>query len=206
MKRKLITGAIVMCLIIGGAIAAARIPTSQLAAVVVSLLVDYTNDNRRDYDVPELTVNDKLTVAAQMKANDMVENGYFAHYSPAGTSPWYWIQSAGYDYKHAGENLAVNFVSSHDVTDAWMNSPTHKKNMIDARYSEIGIATARGTYKGKDAIFVVQMFGTPTASTTATTSTMLAQPTPETSRLGAIASIPSSVFRAASLAIVQWMI
>jgi uncharacterized protein YkwD len=202
--RKIVTSLVVLCLILAGAIAAARIPTSQLAAVVVAMLVDYTNDNRRDYDVPELSVNDQLVVAAQMKANDMVENGYFAHYSPDGTSPWHWIQTAGYDYKHAGENLAVNFVHSRDVTDAWMDSPTHKKNMIDARYSEIGIATARGTYKGKDAVFVVQMFATPTV--TATSSTMIAQPEADPSRLGAIATIPSTLFRAVALSIVQWLI
>jgi hypothetical protein len=96
-----------------------------------------------------------------MKANDMAEKGYFAHTSPEGKTPWYWFKQAGYDYSYAGENLAVNFFESKDVAEAWMNSPTHRANIVKKDYTEIGIAVATGMYEGRQSVFVAQLFGTP---------------------------------------------
>lgn len=134
---------------------------NQLAAVVTSTLVSLTNDNRENEDLSTLAVNPLLVAAAQAKADDMAAKGYFAHVSPDGTQPWFWIEQAGYSYAHAGENLAVNFSDSENVEEAWMDSPAHRANILDGRFTEIGIATAVGEYKGKKTTFVVQMFGTP---------------------------------------------
>jgi uncharacterized protein YkwD len=135
--------------------------SKQVAAVIASALVEQTNTERTKAKAGALTQNEKLKLSAQLKANDMAEKGYFAHDAPDGTPPWYWIRKAGYEYQYAGENLAVNFVESKDVTSAWMNSPTHRENLLSGKYSEVGIATAIGKYKGRDAIFVVQHFGKP---------------------------------------------
>lgn len=131
------------------------------AAIFASVLIDQTNEARLGDHLSDLSFNALLEKAAQMKANDMAEKGYFAHNSPDGKTPWYWFREAGYDYAVAGENLAVNFTDSKDVTEAWLRSPGHRANIMNDRYTEIGIATARGTYKGKEAIFVVQEFGRP---------------------------------------------
>jgi hypothetical protein len=93
----------------------------------------------------------------------MAARQYFAHYSPDGTSPWYWFDEVGYVYAHAGENLAVHFSDSGEMVEAWMKSPTHRANIINQQYTEIGIGTARGRYEGFDTVFVVQLFGTPAA-------------------------------------------
>lgn len=135
-----------------------------IAAVLPGVLVSKTNESREDVGQNELTSNQLLVLAAQMKANDMAEKSYFAHTSPDGKTPWYWLGLSGYRYKNAGENLAVNFVDSDDVHDAWMNSPTHKANILRDGFEEIGIATAEGYYKGKKAIFVAQFFGDPADS------------------------------------------
>jgi hypothetical protein len=132
-----------------------------LAAIFSSVLVEQTNEARSGEQLHGLTVNEKLTIAAQMKADDMATKGYFAHESPDGTTPWHWFREAGYEYAAAGENLAVNFTDSRDVTSAWLRSPTHRANIMNGTYTEIGIATARGMYKGREAIFVVQEFGRP---------------------------------------------
>lgn len=131
------------------------------AAILASVLVEQTNEKRYENALATLSVNDKLVLAAQMKANDMAARGYFSHNTPDGRTPWYWFREAKYDYSAAGENLAVNFADSKDVTEAWMRSPTHRANIMNGNYTEIGIATARGTYKEREAIFVVQMFGKP---------------------------------------------
>src|ERR1700722_13373901 len=68
----------------------------QSAAVIASSLVDLANGDRAQNGLPPLTINSQLQEAAQLKANDMVANGYFAHTSPSGKDPWYWFQQAGY--------------------------------------------------------------------------------------------------------------
>lgn len=132
----------------------------RLAAVLPSVLVLMTNTERDEANLPQLQTSEKLQFAAQMKANDMAAKGYFAHTSPEGITPWFWLNAAGYSYEKAGENLAVNFADSNDVVRSWMDSPTHKANILSEKYREVGIATATGVYKGREAIFVVQFFGT----------------------------------------------
>lgn len=137
------------------------IAENQLAAVVTATLVDLANGDRKAEDLGALKVNPLLVEAAQAKADHMAENGYFAHVSPDGRDSWYWFREAGYSFSYAGENLAVNFSDSEDVEEAWMNSPTHRANIMNGRFTEVGIATAVGEYKGKKTTFVVQMFGRP---------------------------------------------
>jgi len=135
--------------------------TSSLASVISSVLVDLTNGDRTARSLGGLTVSPVLTAAAQAKANDMATKGYFAHVSPEGIDSWYWFKQEGYAFMYAGENLAVDFSDSVDVERAWMNSPTHRKNILDGNFTQIGIAVAQGTYQGRPTTFVVQMFGTP---------------------------------------------
>lgn len=149
------------------------------ASIYASVIVDSTNHDRAsEGDLPKLTVNPLLVEAAKEKANDMAEKGYFAHNSPDGLTPWYWIKKAGYPYLYAGENLAVDFTDSDDVEKAWMNSPLHRANILNQHYTEIGIATAKGKYDGKETIFVVEMFGSERpGSALATSESSPTQPT-----------------------------
>ncbi|NBV77397.1 CAP domain-containing protein [bacterium] len=150
-----------------------------VAAVVTSVLATLTNQDRAAQGVPGLRVSSVLQKAAQLKADDMVKRSYFAHTAPDGTEPWHWFDAVGYRYARAGENLAVFFSESEDVQKAWMNSPTHRANILNKDYDEVGIAVAYGTYQGYPTVFVVQEFGTPlvlredtpdTATSTATTT------------------------------------
>jgi hypothetical protein len=137
-----------------------RISFEQLLATIVpEKLIELTNVRREEGGVDTLVFNQLLKDAAKMKAEDMASKGYFAHTSPEGKTPWYWFDRVGYSYRYAGENLAVNFKESYEVDEAWMNSPTHRDNILSKKFEEIGIATATGEYKGKEAVFVVQLFG-----------------------------------------------
>lgn len=140
-----------------------------IAAVISAVLVDLANNDRGQSELPELTVNPKLVEAAQLKANDMAEKGYFAHQTPDGYDSWHWFEEVGYDYTHAGENLAVDFSDSADMEKAWMESPTHRGNILNEKYTEVGIATAKGMYKGRETTFAVQMFGRPSPTEAAKT-------------------------------------
>jgi hypothetical protein len=135
--------------------------TNLLADILSNVLVEQTNVERQEAGLYGLRVNTLLEQAAALKAQDMAEKGYFAHTTPDGKTPWYWLEQAGYTFAAAGENLAVNFVDSEDVTNAWMESPKHKDNILEGGFTEIGIATARGMYEGRETTFVVQFFGRP---------------------------------------------
>jgi len=124
-----------------------------------------TNQVRQDNGLSPLKVNSVLELSAQLKANDMVQSNYFGHESPSGVSPWYWFNKAKYGYTTAGENLAMNFVSSKEVINAWLNSETHKKNLLYADFSEIGVAIANGKINNQKTILVVQHFAKPTIAT-----------------------------------------
>jgi len=132
-----------------------------LASILPGVLVDITNQDRSDNQAAPLAPNALLQLAAQEKADDMASKGYFAHVTPEGYTPWHWLDQAGYSYKYAGENLAVNFFDSADVATAWMNSPEHRANVVKKEYTEIGIAMAEGQYQGHSTVFVVEFFGTP---------------------------------------------
>lgn len=136
-----------------------RIP--QVAAVISSVLVELTNSDRTARGLSTLTVSPVLTAVAEAKAKDMALKGYFAHTSPEGLTPWYWFKENNYKFLYAGENLAVDFTESYDVERAWMNSPTHRANIVGTQFTEIGIATAQGTYQGRPTTFVVQVFAAP---------------------------------------------
>lgn len=138
-----------------------------VSTVLPAVVVNLTNEEREDVSAPILQRNTTLDKAAQMKADHMAKNEYFSHYSPDGVSPWYWFDQAGYTYAHAGENLAIHFTDSSEVVKAWMKSPTHRANIVNSNYLEIGVGTAKGTFDGYDTVYVVQLFGTQPATVAA---------------------------------------
>lgn len=146
------------------------------ADITKSTLLNMLNQTRNSMGINALSENNLLDQAAQLKAQDMVENEYFNHISPTGTTPWYWFLKAGYNYKYAGENLAIGFYDSKEVFDAWMNSATHKKNMLNSAYTEVGTAVLSG-FGQNNAIVVVQLFGAPNKAKVSANNTT--EPKPE---------------------------
>lgn len=134
---------------------------SQLASVSAAKVVSLTNAERSSENLPPLRSSELLTRAAQLKAEHMAEHEYYAHVSPDGRTPLYWLEKVGYRYLNAGENLVIDRTTSEQVVSAWMNSSDHRKNILRAQFTEIGVGIAHGRYKGEDTIFVAQVFATP---------------------------------------------
>jgi uncharacterized protein YkwD len=134
-----------------------------LATIYPAVLADLANLSRGQEKAPTLIWNEDLARAAKLKAEDMLVKGYFAHQSPTGVTPWFWLKKVGYDFAYAGENLAVDFTESADVQTAWLNSPKHRENIMNPNFREVGIATIDGVFEGKQTTFVVEFFGTPLA-------------------------------------------
>jgi len=135
--------------------------TSDLSAEQAGKLFELTNQSRTEQGIEKLTVNQNLTLAANNKARDMFKYSYFAHTSPQGITPWHWIRQAGYSYQYAGENLAMDFVTTEGMYKALIASATHRRNILNPHYKEIGIAVLSGNFEGRRTTIVVQMFGSP---------------------------------------------
>ncbi len=123
-------------------------------------LIELTNIERQKKGLPSVSENEALDKAAALKAQNMFAENYWAHFAPSGKTPWDFILSSGYKFTYAGENLAKNFYNSSDVVSAWMNSPTHRDNLLNPKYKDIGIAVVEGNLNGQKTTLVVQEFGT----------------------------------------------
>src|SRR3989344_8043414 len=123
-------------------------------------LLVLVNNERAARGLAPFTLNPQLSDAARRKAADMLEKNYWAHFAPDGlTSPWGFIRAAGYNYVHAGENLARGFTDSSAVVTAWMASHSHRDNILADKYRDVGFAIVPGTLNGEETVLIVEMFG-----------------------------------------------
>ncbi|HOY56253.1 MAG TPA: CAP domain-containing protein [bacterium] len=133
---------------------------AEFSTITANRIVELTNKARVEYNLPVLKMSDVLNQAAQKKAQDMILNDYFAHNSPQGINPWHWFKEVGYNYTYAGENLAMNFVDAENALQAWLDSPSHRENLLGKNYEDIGVAVVLGKINGQETTLVVQLFGT----------------------------------------------
>lgn len=128
-------------------------------------LLSETNIQRSQNGLGSLTQNNQLAQAAQAKANDMVARDYWSHTNPDGKQPWQFISDSGYTFSAAGENLAYGFDSSSATVSGWMNSPSHRANVLNTNYQEVGFGIANSSNfqdTGEETI-VVAMYAKPQA-------------------------------------------
>jgi hypothetical protein len=124
-------------------------------------IISQTNAFREFLGLSDLKESPILDQAASQKLQDMISGQYFAHTSPFGISPWYWIEKNQYNYTYAGENLAIGFLTAKDTVDAWENSPSHRANLANQNFKEMGVAVAPAKIQNSEGFLVVQLFGTP---------------------------------------------
>lgn len=132
-------------------------------SVSATSLLQETNIQRSQNNQGALTLNNKLSQAAQAKADDMAARNYWSHSTPDGKQPWEFISSAGYTFTYAGENLAYGFDTSAATLAGWMNSAPHRANVLNTNYQEVGFGIANSSnYQdtGEETI-VVAMYAKP---------------------------------------------
>lgn len=160
------------------------------SSISVNQVIEQTNTERAKAGLPPLAANPLLSQAAINKANHMFQYDYWAHIAPDGTTPWYFIKATGYTYTIAGENLARDFDDTASMMAAWMASTSHRDNIVNAKFTEIGVAVVNGTLEGIETTLVVQMFGAP--------STTLAASVPEGTGSTSNPPAPTAVLTAAT--------
>lgn len=134
------------------------------AQITASGLLDATNQARAAQHEPPLTINNELMKAAHLKVQDMFAQQYWAHTAPDGTTPWHWFDEVGYNYDNAGENLARDFTTSSGTVSAWMASPTHRANILNTNYQDVGFATMDSVLNGQPTTLIVALYGSPEVS------------------------------------------
>lgn len=128
-------------------------------------LLNETNKQRTENGLSPLTLNDQLSIGANLKASDMISKNYWGHTSPEGTEPWTLFNLVGYKYQHAGENLAYGFRTSQEVVAGWMNSKSHRDNLL-GDYKEIGFGFLNSAdFQGGQNTIVVALLGKPSKAT-----------------------------------------
>lgn len=153
--------------------------------ITAGQVFEQVNRQRLQANLPPLKLNKYLNQAAQEKAKHMFALDYWDHIAPDGTTPWKFIKDQHYYYTVAGENLARDFDSTAPMVAAWMDSPTHRANIVHEKYQDTGIAVVDGKLNGVETTLVVQLFGAPAApaqpgSPSAPTSPQISQAAPST--------------------------
>jgi uncharacterized protein YkwD len=137
-----------------------------LADLTAAGVIAWTNRQRADNGgLAALKEQSQLDAAALAKAQDMLARQYFEHISPSGAGPDTLAKNVGYQYILIGENLALgNYDGDAGLVQAWMDSPGHRANILNARFQDIGVAVLKGTFEGRVTWLAVQEFGLPLAA------------------------------------------
>lgn len=123
---------------------------------VIQEVVNLVNQERRKAGKSPLRIHSRLNASAQAHSNDMARNNFMSHTGSDGSSPFDRMKRYGYNYRTAAENIAAGQSSPQDVMRSWMNSPGHRKNIINGNFRDIGIGYARG---GRYGTYWTQNFG-----------------------------------------------
>ena len=102
------------------------------------------NVQRTKNGMKPLTVSEELSVKARVKSTDMLKNNYFSHNSPTYGSPFLMMKTLGIEYRSAAENIAMGYRTAEAVVNAWMNSPSHRANILSSNYTSMGIGHVDG--------------------------------------------------------------
>ena len=118
--------------------------------------LDLINKYRKQNGLGELKPLARLQQTAKLKAEDLVKNEYFSHNSETLGNPFEMLKSNNVIYDIAGENLAGN-TEPKKAVDAWINSETHKQNILEEKFNYTGICVIESSVYGK--IFVQLFIG-----------------------------------------------
>lgn len=130
--------------------------------LTVEGVIAWTNIQRAKEGLPLLEESALLAEMAQAKVDDMFLRQYFAHESPLGVEVGDLAEEFNYRFIIIGENLALgNFQDDQVLVQGWMDSPGHRENILNDRYSEIGVAVGRGVFNGAETWLAVQHFALP---------------------------------------------
>lgn len=114
-------------------------PSQPQVSDFVAEVIRLTNNIRAENGLGLLTFNSELQAAAVGHSNDMAFQDFFSHTGLDGQEPWDRAIEAGYNYQNIGENIAAGQLSPQEVVQAWFDSPSHRDNLLNPEFTEIGV-------------------------------------------------------------------
>jgi len=118
------------------------------------------NAHRKENNLSPLLIDPRLEESAAAKINDMISQKYYRHEDTVNQESWYLFNSAGYDYKMAGENISLSHNTPWQVFQAWSESETHNEQMLKPNYEEMGLAAdchSFREYGGENCVIVLHL-------------------------------------------------
>ena len=124
-------------------------------------ILELVNRERAKAGVAALKLSGRLAVVARGHSYDMALRHYFSHQSPDGITPQQRIRGSEIEFAEMGENIYEEDFPDRErmperAIEAWMGSPSHRKNMLSPRFDETGVGIARAadgsTYVTQDFI------------------------------------------------------
>ncbi len=133
--------------------------------LTIAGIIEETNRHRNLHGESSLREDSTLNQIAMMKLDNMFKDQYFDHVSPDGVAVSDFADQVSYDFLLLGDNLARgNYHDDRDLVTDWMNSPGHRRNILESRYEKIGVAAKRGVYRDREQWFAVQVFAMPVSA------------------------------------------
>lgn len=110
-------------------------------------VLELVNVERAKNGLSALQMDESVRKVARVKSSDMSKNKYFSHTSPTYGTPFEMLKSFGISYRAAGENIAQGYTTPEAVVKGWMNSAGHRANILNSKYTHIGVGyEASGNY------------------------------------------------------------
>lgn len=122
-------------------------------------IINAINQERTSRGLSTLNTNSALTQAAENRSVVLANAGYITHVTAPSGTPWPEISQVGYQYSLAGENLALGIETTSELVARWMASPTHRENILEGKFEDIGIGITLGQYEGRVVSYVVSYYG-----------------------------------------------
>ncbi|MEL6161191.1 MAG: CAP domain-containing protein [Cyanobacteria bacterium J06623_5] len=126
-----------------------------------SELLSLTNQARAEVKVPPLRFSFQLGQSAQRGAADLAVQDFFSHVGEDGSTYVFRIDATGYSAGAVGENLIAGYETAAQAFDGWMNSESHRQNILHRGFSEVGFGVFDTTGKSTYGRYWVQHLGRP---------------------------------------------
>ncbi|GAB1823062.1 CAP domain-containing protein [Herbidospora sp. RD11066] len=114
------------------------LPVSPHVAELEDDVLFFVNEARAKAGCPALRIDSRLVASARLHSADMASTGKFDHESPDGSSPWDRMARAGYRLGGA-ENIAKGYQKAPDAVKSWLNSPSHRRNILNCQLTVTGV-------------------------------------------------------------------
>lgn len=121
-------------------------------------IIRLINKERTKAGVKKLKVSKSMKKYTILRSQDMSKEKYFGHSSPIYGRWANLLYSSEYRFSYAGENLAAGFTKAEHFVEAWMASPSHRKNILNPKFTKTSVTIIEGKSTNRYRTYATQWF------------------------------------------------